>query len=212
MLNYSASNILCGIIYRHPNSNLENFFEYINSLTGKIDHGSKHCVILGDFNIDLLKIESHQQTDEFLDSMSTHLFQPHILQPTRITYHSATLIDNLFFNSLEHFTISGNIVFDISDHLPNFLIFDKFFTLSDNIKLYKRDFSKFNQQDLRNEFQLLDWQTEFLHHCDSSTMFGIFYVKISSIVDKHCPIKKLSREERKLLSKPWITSALRKSI
>ena len=36
-------------------------------------------------------------------------FQPHILQPTRITDHSSTLINNIFFNSIEHFTISGNI-------------------------------------------------------------------------------------------------------
>ena len=44
-------------------------------------------------------------------------FHPHILQPTRITDHFATLIDNIFFNSIEHIAISGNVVYDLSDHL-----------------------------------------------------------------------------------------------
>ena len=124
--NTYSPNILCGIIYRHPSGNLDNFLKYLNTVLESVDHSNKHCAILGDINLDLLKIESHQLTDTYLDTMSSYFFQPHILQPTRISEHSATLIDHIFFNSLEHFTISGNIIYDISDHLPNFLIFDKF--------------------------------------------------------------------------------------
>ena len=93
--------------------------------------------------------------------MSSFCFQPQILQPARITDHSATLIDKIFLNLMEHFTISGNVIYDISDHLPNFLIFDKFPSLSNNIKLYKRD-SHFNPQHLLPEFQLIDWHSVFL--------------------------------------------------
>jgi len=35
---------------------------------------------------------------------------------------------------------------------------------------------------------------------------------MSTIINKHIPVKQLSKRERKFLSKPWITSALRKSI
>ena len=114
---------------------------------------------MGDFNIDILKIESHTATDTFLNTLGSYFFQPQILQPTRITDHSATLIDNIFFNSIEHFTISGNIVHDLTDHLPNFIIFNKFTTLPCNVKLFKRDYSKFDQQALTNEIQLIDWET-----------------------------------------------------
>jgi hypothetical protein len=54
---------------------------------------------MGDFNIDLLKYEEHQQSDEFINALGTYSFQPYILQPTRIT---ETLIDNIFFNSIDH--------------------------------------------------------------------------------------------------------------
>ena len=43
-------------------------------------------------------------------------------------------------------------------------------------------------------------------------MFKSFYSKIPSIINKHIPVKQLSRREIKLKSKPWISKALRKSI
>ena len=113
---------------------------------------------------------------------------------------------------MEHFTISGNIIYDITDHLPNFLIFDKFSSLHNNVKLYKRDYSTFNPQDMISEFQAINWQTVISSEQDSSSTFSSFYNVMSTIIDKHIPVKQLSKRERKFLSKPWITSALRKSI
>ena len=59
---------------------------------------------MGDFNVDLLKVDSHQNSDKFLNTMGSYFFQPHILQPTTITDHSDTLID-ILLNTLEHFVI-----------------------------------------------------------------------------------------------------------
>ena len=52
----------------------------------------------------------------------------------------------------------------------------------------------------------------FSQEQDSSSMFSSFYNVMSTIIDNHIPVKQLSKRERKSLSKPWITSALRKSI
>jgi hypothetical protein len=41
--------------------------------------------------------------------------------PTRITAHSATLIDNIFTNHLTQNLFSGIIINDLSDHLPVFV-------------------------------------------------------------------------------------------
>lgn len=89
------------------------------------------------FNLDLRKFESHPDTDRFLSTLGTFYFQPQILQPTRITDHSATLIDNIFFNSLEHFVISGNLCYDLTDHLPNFLIVSKLSSLPASTKVFR---------------------------------------------------------------------------
>ena len=210
--NSCHSNLLCGVIYRHPNGDVDKFLEYLSSTIEKINHSSKFCTIMGDFNLDLPKIQSHKETDDFLNILGPSFFQPQILQPTRITDHSATLIDNIFFNSLEHFTISGNIVYDLTDHLTNFLIFNKFASLPCNVKLYKRDYSTLDQQALISEIQSIEWQDVFASDSNPTSMFSSFYSKVSGVIDRHIPIKQLSRRELKLKSKPWITPALRKSI
>ena len=110
-------NLICGIIYSHSNNDLETFMSSLNKCLDKINKENKYCIIMGDFNINLL--------NEFLDNLTSFNFSPPILQPTRINHHSATLIDNIFFNSTEHQTISGNIdiVYDLTDHLPKKLLF-----------------------------------------------------------------------------------------
>ena len=73
---------------------------YVNKLLDNITRENKTTFLLGDFNIDLLKYESHTSTNEVLDSLSSIMILPYILHPTRITCHSKTLIDNIFFNHI----------------------------------------------------------------------------------------------------------------
>ncbi len=50
---------------------------------------------------------------------------PVISKPSRITSHSATLIDNIFTNNTEDNSIfSGLLMNDKTDHLPVFVMFD----------------------------------------------------------------------------------------
>ena len=98
---------------------------------------------MGDFSINFLNYESHTPTDDYINNWGggVFCFQPHFLQPSRITDHTATLTDNIYFNSIEHCCISGNWVWDISDHLPNFLFINKLSSSSNQI-IYRRDYSK----------------------------------------------------------------------
>ena len=50
----SHSNIICSVIYRHPNSNLANFNSYFTQIMDKISSEKKYCILMGDFNINLL--------------------------------------------------------------------------------------------------------------------------------------------------------------
>jgi hypothetical protein len=129
---------------------------------------------MGDFNLNLLNFESHAGTDEFVNSMGSYFFHPHILQPTRITDHSATLIDNIFFNSVNHHTVSGNLMYDLTDHLPNFLVINKFSALPKNFKLSRRDYSKYNEALLLEEIQSTDWNMETSNDSNPTEVFDIF--------------------------------------
>lgn len=61
----------------------------------KLKVGNRHCWIMGDFNIDLMKNNTHKPTTDFIKMMFSNGLIPLINKPTRITTHSATLIDNI---------------------------------------------------------------------------------------------------------------------
>ena len=69
---------------------------YLNKLLANISKEQKSIFLLGDFNVNLLNYNEHNQASKFLDSLASNSFIPLILQSTRITSHSDTLIDNVF--------------------------------------------------------------------------------------------------------------------
>ena len=97
-------------------------------LLTNIQKEEKTCMLMGDFNIYLLNAEINTDISE--------IFAPCILQPTRLTKNSKTLIVNIFLNSIEFETFSGNLTSLISDHLPQLLILKDFHrksTVANNI-------------------------------------------------------------------------------
>ena len=110
IVNPRKPNIIVGVIYRHPPSDLTDFnCNFLNKLLENISKERKSIFLLGDFNVNLLNYNEHNQTNEFLDSLASNSFIPLILQPTRITSHSNTLIDNIFSNVIDSDIISGNL-------------------------------------------------------------------------------------------------------
>jgi hypothetical protein len=103
--------------------------------------------------------------------------------------------------------MSGNLLYDISDHLPNFLVINKFSTLPKNFEMYKRCYSKMNQADFVSEVHLLNWNDILPHNNNLNDVFDSFINKITDIVDKFAPIKKLSKRQVKTLAKPWVRNS-----
>ena len=92
----------------------------------------------------------HKPTNEFLDSLASNSYLPYIIQPSRHTSHSRTLIDNIFSNVISKDIISGNITATISDHLPQFLISPNTFAdpPSNKSNVFERDWSNFDQEKI----------------------------------------------------------------
>ena len=86
----------------HPSMDLTDFnFDYLNKLLENIYKKQKSIFLLRDFNVNLLNYNEHNQTNEFLDSLTSNSFIPLILEPTIITSHSNTLTDNIFSNVID---------------------------------------------------------------------------------------------------------------
>ena len=120
----TKKNIIVGCIYRHPSMDLNEFNEeFFNPLMEKIGSEDRKLFLMGDFDIDLLRVDVNTPTTNLFDVITTNLLVPHIIIPTRITSTTRTLIDNIYSNSTNFKEgISGNLTMAISDHLVQFLI------------------------------------------------------------------------------------------
>ena len=121
-------------------------------LVDKLSIENKNIILLGDFNVDLLHYESNNPTREFLNLMFSASLTPQITIPTRLTVRSRTLIDNIFTNSFEENSTSGNLECCISDHLAQFLIFPNQRVLQQNNHTkYKRSYKNLDNNKFKNE-------------------------------------------------------------
>lgn len=62
---------------------------------------------MGDFNIDMLKMNQTSSPANFIQQLFSYSFYPLITKPTRITEKSATLIDNILTNRLSDNDLKG---------------------------------------------------------------------------------------------------------
>ena len=149
---------------------------YLNELLHKLSSESKSVILLGDFNVDLIKYDNHHSTNEFLDFLSPHLFLPHIKQPARIRDSNKTLINNIFSNTLIENTISGNLTATISDHLPQFIILPNIFSnlASNKSNICERDWSNFAQKNFILDYFSADWNSLINNDKDANLFLNIF--------------------------------------
>lgn len=69
------------------------------------------------FNIDLLNPNKQAVIKDFTETIYAMSLYPTITQASRITSHSARIIDNILTNNMEN-KIVRLLVKDITDHLP----------------------------------------------------------------------------------------------
>ena len=162
--------------------------------------------MLGDFNINLLNCVYHPASENFLNMMNSNYLLPYILKPTRVTDRSATLIDNIFANTYNSNALSGNLVTKISDHFPQFLIIEDLKVNYASLNYYKHDYSHFSEETFVDEVSHLDFSSIYNYsNLNTNGKFDLFYNQIDSVCKKHVPYKRLSKNEVKISSKPWIT-------
>ena len=92
---------IVGAVYRPPDSNLDLFMNGFDCVMSKLTLSKAERIITSDYNIDLLKNESHIRTVQFINSLYSHSLIPTIIKPTRFGRDTSTLIDNIFTQQTE---------------------------------------------------------------------------------------------------------------
>ena len=120
-----TKNIILGNIYRPPKAgerttseSLKVFFEEFNPMLENLKSNYSNICIAGDFNCNLLHVNSNADVSKFCDIIMSSDFLPSITCPTRFDshYNSASLIDNIFIRVTDCEFKSKVLTTAISDH------------------------------------------------------------------------------------------------
>ena len=92
VVNENRRNAIVGCIYKHPNMHITEFIsDFLEPLLTKASLEKKEFILLGDY----------KNTSEFLELMLSFSLMPRIMNPTRMTPRSQTLIDNIFYSEVQ---------------------------------------------------------------------------------------------------------------
>ena len=204
-------------VYRSPSKRPQSFLQNLDSITRKLSgrHGKKHVCLVGDLNIDLIQHDSDRSAQELVDNMASCGFLQLISRPTRITDHSATLIDHVFTNNLEN-TLSCNVItIDLSDHLGTSISISLGNSTTKAVKFSRKE-NESTGRRIYNEacnlkFSELigaqNWDAVLTDSTlDASIQFEKFLTIYNGIYEEAYPLMKsrnLRRNERRD-PKPWI--------
>ena len=150
-----------GGIYRPPGFEYyDSFIRNFDLIFNDVELKSKNIILAGDFNVNILN-SSNNRTKSLIESMSSNNFYPLITNPTRISIgensnYRATLIDHIWSNI--NVTYSSAIIeINISDHFPNFILFDYGKQLNTIHSISFRDFSLSNKNKFKEEINSVAW-------------------------------------------------------
>ena len=200
-----SKNIIIACIYRKPGSSIDDFTVKLEELFCTFKN--KVLYICGDFNIDLIKEQNHNQTKNFIDAIFSMGLYPVITKPSRIDGNSATLIDNIFTNELQHDNISGLILNDITDHLPVFTTYEyKVKRRENHSNVHYRVVDSESVQLLNEALETETWE-EVYDELNVNESYEIFIQKFESLIEKFCPVH-VQNVYDKRNRKPWMTKSL----
>ena len=201
-INLSFKNIIFSVIYRPPNSPFTEFLESLTTVLNKISKENKFLYFSGDFNLNLLNADSSPQVCDFLDAFITRSIYPLIHSPTRVTNDTATLIDNIFTNTISDLH-SGIFLVDVSDHFPVYCIHSRYIDKPNTVSV-KRKINDVNICTFIVELEKVEWNNDFT---DPNRMYNTFLDKFLYLYDKCFPKTKVKHKRR--IDKPWFNNDLR---
>ena len=211
-LETNNTKLIVGCIYRHPKGEINHFTEHFQKLVNGLDRNST-AIIMGDFNIDLIDCHN-SKVENYINVCLENNFVPCITQPTRITDHSATLVDHILLKTssrlIQNKVTAGNLISGLSDHLSNFLIFDLNVHSYQNrpkIRLFTEEKINNFMSNIENDATMLNSQLE---GNDANEIYKKFIDNFISIYNKYFPLIRMSRKRFK--QKPYITKGILVSI
>lgn len=206
-ININNGLTICNL-YRSPSSSLSKFCKMITKLTDELGEERNDLILLGDFNIDVLKNVNYSK--KLLKELEVLGLRQQVNLPTRSTMTSETIIDLVFSN----FYINTKVLDTpkLSDH--NIVICDiprlnEIVCKKENYS--SRDYRHFNSMEFQNELSMyinkIKWLDERTNEKEFDTMCDNLINSISLSLNKCAPYK-VKKLEYNWEKKPWINKSI----
>ena len=208
--------MIIGNIYKslkanNNSGNIKGFVSELEPILNDLGNANSEVLISGDYNINLLKINSEQHFSYFFDTMLAHSFFPKITFPTRVNKSSgATLIDNVFckLSSRTLQTRAGILLDEISYHYPYFVSFNVCHTPTKPPRLVKKRWNSDKAiQDMLNDMNQYDISRKMTNDLssDPNVHYETLHDHIAKMKDKHLPYKFEKFHKHKHKINKWIS-------
>lgn len=205
--------VIVSAVYRPPNKSVKIFLDelpiYID-VCHKLCKAKSRLIFCGDFNIDLLHVDNNPNASSFIDILYGNNLSPTVHWPTRITFNTVSLIDNIFTNSNCNLN-SGIILSDLSDHFPVFCVLDIDFkydlnkTKSEKF-VSRRLTTKKHINNLNSHLRAISWNF-ITEHSNINDDYDAFIDIFCKNFEKSCP-EQVFKIPDTYKAQPWMTKGL----
>ena len=206
-----STNYVIGSIYRPPSCDVSLFIDSMYSIMNVLatKYNNEKVVLTGDTNLDLLKVCENKLTSEYCMMMNSYGFLPYIVRPTRVSCHSATILDQIWYND-DNVVRSGIILSDITDHFPVFIELNIEPSNINVINFSRRILNSRNKAAFDELVSAFDWST-VITDSDPESSYDTFHNKLSEFYEICFPIQNVRRKYLNI-KKPYITGEIKKLI
>ena len=204
-----------GNFYRPPHTTVAQLKLFIQYFSHKLTELNSNNIafVCGDYNINLLLVDSDEHSGSYFDGVLSSGFLPSITLPTRLSDNS-TLIDNIFVNKQDIINIAGILSNEISDHQAVVVNINltmprsktKFITIYSNSAESKINFK--NDISSKGIYDKLDKNL----HADPNINYNILEKEIINSMETHMQKKTVKFNRRKHKRDPWITFGILRSV
>ena len=211
---------ILGAIYKHPKSDISEFSHKLECCLSKLSKSTKNYFFSGDVNIDLSR-DNQEAIEIYKSAINSLGCNQYIDNATRVTVTSASLIDHFYSNNCLHEITSYILLNDLCDHFPikTRVKNAKALKTSNAKSMYARNTRKFMLENFLSDLDncLLKFESYFNDFFvdkqpNANVLCDEFIDIFNRTLDKHAPLRKLTKRERKLKEKPWITKGILTSI
>lgn len=173
---------IVGCLYHSPSSSDSKFIEDFEIICDVLSSCKNLCVLVGDFNINLLSDSFYSKQMKSL--LSTYGIEQYVTEPTRVTDNSSTLVDYVLSNQ-NNLSI---VVYDcpkITDHSVISVNLYNIVKTYDNVKKFRN----LNIENLKNIKTRLIMQTFNLDSVDTEVIYQEILEKCELVIDDIAPIE-----------------------